>query len=146
MDAQAAPFELVLELVGGRLVVVAGDHDAGDVHAPVVEVVDELHGVGVVGDAEVGAHFPALDVAGVDAEDDFGLVPELVEEAHFHVGIVAGQHAGGVVVEEELAAELQEQLVVAADAFEDAGGLFAQIEVVVESDGGGHGAAFISGR
>jgi hypothetical protein len=37
---------------------------------PVAQVVDQLQRVGVVGDAEVGPHLLALDVAGVDAEDD----------------------------------------------------------------------------
>jgi hypothetical protein len=137
-DAQAAAFEPAAELVGGGLAVVAGDDDGGDGDVAVVEIVDELHGVGVVGDAEIGAHFAAFDVAGVDAQDDFGLVLELMEQAHLDVGVVAGQDAGGVEVEEELAAEFQEELVGGARAFEDAGGLLAQVALVVESGGAAH--------
>ena len=103
-------------------------------HSP--QVVDELHGVGVVGDAEVGPHLLALDVAGVDAEQDVGLVLELLEEPHLDVGIEAGQDPGGVVVEEELAAELEVELAgEAAHALEDGSLLLFEVGGVVESDG-----------
>ena len=76
------------------------------------QVVDQLQGVDVVGDAEVGPDLLPLDVAGVDAEQDVGLVLELLEQPHLDVGVEAGQDAGGVIVEEQLAAELQVELVV----------------------------------
>ena len=103
-----------------------------------MEVVHEFHGVGIVGDAEVGAHFAAFDVAGMDAEDNFGLVAQLVEEPHFDVGVVAGQDASGVEVIEQFAAEFEEELVGGFEAFADAGRLGIQVEAVVESGGAGH--------
>ena len=55
------------------------------------------------------------------------------EEAHLHVRIIAGQDPRGVIVEDELAAELQvEPLVEALRALEDLGLLLAllfQIEM-----------------
>ena len=86
--------------------------------------------------AEIGPHLLPLDVAGVDAEDDIRLAPELLEEPHLDVGVVAGQDPGGMVVEEELAAELEVELVLeAAHPFEDGFLLFLEVVGVVESDG-----------
>ena len=114
VDPDAAALQLVLEDLGGELVGEAGDDHGAQGDAPGGQVVDQLQGVGVVGDAEVGAHFFALDVAGIDAEDDVGLVLQLLQQAHLDVGVEAGQDAGGVVVVEQLAAELQVELVVEA--------------------------------
>ena len=125
VDPDAPPLELVLEDPGRGLVVEPGDDDGPDLDAPLAQVVDELHGVDVVGDAEIGPHLLPLDVAGVDAEEDIGLVLELLEEPHLDVGIVAGQDPGGVIVEEELAAEFEVELVrEAAHPLEDGSLLF----------------------
>ena len=129
------PLELVLEDPGGRLVVEAGDDHGPDLDPPLAQVVDELHGVDVVGVPEVGPHLLALDVAGVDAEEEIGLAPELLEELHLDVRIVAGQDPGGVVVEEELAAEFEVELVgEAAHPLEDGLLLFLEVVGVVEAD------------
>ena len=85
---------------------------AHHIDAPAAEVVDQLHGVGIVGDAEIGADFFSLDVPGIDAEQDVGLVLELLDQPHLHIRIVAGKDAGGVVVEQQLSAELEVELVV----------------------------------
>ena len=74
------------------LVVEAGDHDSANLEAARAEVVDELEGVGIVGDAEVGPDFAPVDVAGVDAEDNLRVARELLEQPHFDVGIETGQH------------------------------------------------------
>ena len=63
-----------MKIAGGRLVVEPGDDHGPDLDAPLAQVVDELHGVDVVGDAEIGPHLLPLDVAGVDAEEEIGLV------------------------------------------------------------------------
>ncbi len=114
VDGDAAALEPGLEHAGRRLVLEAGDDHGPHQEAPVAQVVDELEGVGVVGDAEVGAHLALLDGARVDADDDLGLVLELLQQADLDVGVVAGQDAGGVEVEGDLAAELEIEL--AADA------------------------------
>ncbi len=80
---------LFLNRLGRGLVVEAGDDHGPDVDAPLAEVVDQLQRVGVVGDAEIRPDLLALDVAGVDAEDDVGLVLELLQQPHLDVGIVA---------------------------------------------------------
>ena len=139
VDRDAAVLQAGAELLGPELAGEAGDHHAADEQAPGAEVVDQLEGVGVVGDAEVGAHLLALDVAGVDAEDDLGLVLEGLQEAELHVRIVAGQAAGGVEVVHQLAAELEVELAVRGGAALDLLRLFLQVLLVVESDFLGHG-------
>ena len=135
VDRDAPALELVPELHRRGLVLEAGDDHRADVEPPLPQVVDELEGVGVVGDTEVGAHLLAFDVPGVNAQDDVDLVLQLLEEAHLDVGIVARQDPRRVVVVEELAAELQEELVAELpDALEDRGGLLRKVLLVVEPD------------
>jgi hypothetical protein len=90
-----------------------------------------------------GPDLPALDVPGVDAEEDVGLVLELLEKAHLDVRVEAGQHPSGVHVVDDLAAEFEIELVLElADAVQDGRGLLAEIFFVVESDACRHEASF----
>jgi len=130
-----APLELVLELDGAGLFVEPRDHHAAQFDPPIAQVVDQLHRVRVVGDAEVRPHLLAFDGPGMDAQQDLGLVLQLRQQTHFDVGIEARQHAGCVVVKQQLAAELQVQFVVeAAYAFQDGRRLFFQVLAVVKAD------------
>jgi hypothetical protein len=75
----------------------------------------------------------SASVTRVDADDDLGLVGQLVQQAHLDVGVEAGQDAGGVVIEDQLAAELQVELVVeASDALQNRFGLLFEVLLVVE--------------
>jgi hypothetical protein len=135
IDGNPAAFELVLELHGPGLVVKPGDHDAPQLDPPLAQVVDQLHRVGVVRDAEVGPHLFPFDGPGMDAQQDLGLVLELCQQTHLDVGVVAGQHASGVIVEQEFPAELQVQFIAkAAHAFENRRGLLFQVLPVVKAD------------
>ena len=127
VHAHAAPLQAVLELLGGLLPVEARDDHGPNGDVPPAQVVDHLQRVGVVGDAEVPPDSPPLDVPRVDAQDDVGLVRQVGQEAHLHVRVIAGQHPRGVVVEDQLAAELQVELAAEAlHALEDLGVLFAE--------------------
>ena len=135
IDFDAAAGEFVHEGAHGGLVLVAGDHDRLDVEPPVAEVVDGAHGVGIVGEAEVGAHFFLFDVAGVDADDDVDLVLEFLEQSDFRVGIKPRQDACRVEVADQLPAEFQIEFVVEfTGPFQDRLGLFLQIFLAVESE------------
>ena len=111
-------------------------------YVALLEVVDQFDRIRVVGDAEIRADLLALDVAGEDAQDDVGLVLEVVQQAHLDARVEPGQNARGVHVEQQLAAELQVELVAGGfHAFEDRGGLLGEVLLVVESNspgGGGH--------
>ncbi len=132
-DPDVAPLELVLELLCRGLVLEARDHDPEDADAPVAQVVDELECVGIVGDAEVRADLLSLDVARKDAEQQVHLVLEVLKEPELDVGVVAGQHAGRVVIEEELPAELEVEAVVGLpDPLQDLRRLLLDVLLVVE--------------
>ena len=80
---------------------------------------------------------------GVDDDDDLHVVHQLLEHADLGVGLETGQHARGMVVVEQLAAELQVQLAAElVDAVADVLGLQRDVLVVVESLAHGRGAPF----
>ena len=113
---------------------VHGHADAAHEQPPLLEGVDEAQHVQVVGDAVVAAHLAAHDVFGADDDDDLGLVLQLQQHLQLGVRLETGQHTGGVVVIEQLAAEFQIQLVVElCDPLADVLGLHLQVFVVVKS-------------
>jgi len=117
------------------LAVVLRDDDAADVEADGAEGVDQAHDVEIVGDAEIAAALVHLDVRGVDGDDDFRLILELQQHLHLAVGLEAGQHARGVIVVEQLAAELEVQLAAeGVHSFEDPLGLKLEIFFIVKTD------------
>jgi len=140
IDGDVLHLHLLGEAVGDGAFTVAAENQGRCGDAPVAQVVDGAHGSEVIGHAEVAADAPALEVPAVDAEDDLDLVLEPLQQAHLDVGIVAGEHSGGVEVEGELAAELQIELaVVLLDTLQNGGGLFGEIPLVVEGlSGHGH--------
>jgi len=107
VNRDPSSFQLVAEGLSGGLPFEAGDHNGPYVETVLAQVVDQLEGVGVVGDPEIRPNLAAVDIAGVDAENDLGLVGEPLQEAHFHIGIEPRQDTSGVVVVQQLAAELQ---------------------------------------
>ena len=124
-------------LVGDRLGLagVARDHDAADGEAHAAEDVHEAKDVLAVGDADVRAPLALLDVVGVEGEQHLGVVGELVEHAGLGVGREAGEHAAGVVVIEELSAELEVELAPElVDALANVRGLHLDVLVVVKAD------------
>ena len=138
-DPDVSPLEFVLEECGCRLVIEAGNDDRAHIDAPTPQVVDQLHCVGVVGNAEVGPNLFALDVPRINAEQNVRLILEFPDQPHFHVGIVARKHAGRMVIEEELPAELEIELVVELlHTLDNFRRLFLDVALVVESDSAGH--------
>jgi len=135
VDPDASPLELVLEQVRRRLALEPGDDDPDHMNAPSFEIVDELHGIGVVRDTEIGPDLLALDITRKDTQDDVCLVSQPVQEPHLHVRVIAGQDPCGMVVVHELAPELEVKLVVEPlYPLEDTPRLFLQITLVVEAD------------
>jgi len=132
INLDPSPFQLVLEQHGRRLAVETGDDDTQHVDPPRLEIVDQFHRVGVVGDAEIRPDLFPLDVAGVDAQQDIGLVFQLLQEPHLDVGIVSGQNPGGVIVVEQLASEFEIELTVETlHAVKNASCLFPDIKFIV---------------
>ena len=126
--------EPLAEQVGVGLVGVAGDDHASHFEAHGAEDVHEAQHVLIVGDAEVAAHLRALDVVGVDGDDDLHVVLHRLQHGDLRVRLEAGQHARGMVVVEELTAELEIELAAKLlDPLADTLGLQLDVLVVVES-------------
>ena len=88
----AAAFQFVLKSPGGELARKTGDDHRAQRDAPGGQIVDQLQGVGIIGDAEVGADLFPFDVTGEDAQQDVGLVLELLQQPHLHVGVETREH------------------------------------------------------
>jgi len=89
------------------LILKARDDNAQYIDVPKPQIIDQLQGVRIVGDAEIGPNLLPFNISRIDAKEYIRLVFECLEEPHLHVGIVSGQHAGRVEIEEELAPELK---------------------------------------
>ena len=99
--------EALFELLCGLLAAAVGDGHAAHIEADGLEGVDEAQKVVVICDAEVAAALAALDIVGGDDDDDLRFVLHLQKHPHLAVRLKAGQYSRGVVVVEELAAELE---------------------------------------
>ena len=125
----------VHEHVRRRLAGVLGERDAAHVQAEVPEHVHQADDIGVIGDAQIAAQLVLLDVVGIDGDHDFRLIPELQQHLDLVVRRKAGQHAGGMVIVKQLAAELQIQLAAKGlDALANARRLQLNVLLTVETD------------
>ena len=136
VDRDAQRLELALEVLGLTVVISPlGHDDAAHVEPVAAEGVDVAQQVVLVGDAQVRADLVAGEVLGVDRHDDLDLVGQLGEHDDLVVRSEARQHARGVHVVNELAAELQIELAAELGAaLRDVAGLHPQVLVAVESD------------
>ena len=98
------------EGVRRRLSGVLGDDHRAHIEAKVAEHVDETQHIGVVADAQIAAHLVLFNVTGADGDDDLHVVLQGLQHPDLAVRLEARQHAGGVIVVKQLAAELQIQL------------------------------------
>ncbi len=132
---QAQLFQLVLEGLHHRLAGVAGDDHRADEQAEAPEGVDEPQHILVIGDAQVAPDLVFHDVAGVDGDDDLGLVCQGLEHLDLAVRRKARQHAARVIIVKQLAAQLQIQLLTEqSDPFPDMRRLHFNVFGVVKSD------------
>ena len=87
-------------------------------------------------DAQVAPDLVFLDVCGVNGNEDLHVVLQLLEHPDLAVRLESRQHPGGVVVGEQLAAELQIQLAAElGDALFDLLGLGGEVLLIVKTDG-----------
>ena len=110
LDAHA--LQTVAELVGGTLTVVVGDDDGAHHEVAAHKLVAQTEHVLVVGDAQIGTHLVLLNIVGTHHDDNLQLVAQLSEHPQLRVGLETGEHTRGVMVVEELAAQLQIELAV----------------------------------
>ena len=117
-----------------------GQHHVVDQETAVTEDVDEAEGVLLVGDGEVGADLAALQVTGIEADDDLDVFLDVLQHRDLVIRREAGQDAGGVVVVEELAAHFEVEFPTDLLApLVDVLGLELDVLLAVETDAVGHG-------
>jgi len=110
------------------------DDDGTDIDIPAAEFIDQLHCVRVVGNTKISPDLFTFDVACVYAQQDIGFIPEMLDQPHFYVGIIARQDAGSVIVKQELPPELKVKLIVKTiHAFKYLSPLLLDILIVVEA-------------
>ena len=97
-DFYAPPFQLVLEQGCCRLAFETGNDNTEHIHAPALEIIDELQCIGVIGDAEISSYLFSLYIACIDAQHDICLVLEFVQESNLYIRIISGQDSGRVIV------------------------------------------------
>ena len=135
VDRDTQGLQALFELVRDALSPVVGDDHAADEEPDAAEGVDQAERILVIGDAQVAAALAALNVVGRDGDDDLRLLLHLQQHLHLAVRLKAREHAGGVIVVEKLAAELQIQLAAElGDPVPDLLGLELYVFVVVKTD------------
>ena len=135
IDRHAERGQTLFEGVRSRLTGVLRDHDRADIEPQIAEHVDEPQHIGVVADAQVAPHLVLLNITGADGHDDLHVVLQRPQHPDLAVRLKPRQHAGGVVVVKQLAAELEVQLAAEVrDALLDVRRLGRNVFVVVKSD------------
>ena len=109
LDAHA--LETLAVGVGAGLTVVVGDHHGIHHETTAQELLAQAEHIHIIGDAQVATHLVLFDVDGADDDDDLGNINQLGEHLQLTVGLETGQHAAGVEVVEELAAEFEIQFI-----------------------------------
>ena len=110
VDLDAEALKPLLEQLRRRLTAVVGYDHAADEKADAAERVNEPESVFIIGYAEVAAALVALDIVGGNGDYDLRLVLHFKQHLHLAVRLEARQNARGMVVVEQLAAELKVQL------------------------------------
>ena len=91
LEAELLEFVAVADGIG--LTFKLGDDNAADIKAVASEGIDETQDIHVVCDAEVSPHLVLLYIPGIDCDDDFGFVLQLLEHADLTVRFEPLQHS-----------------------------------------------------
>ena len=102
--------ELFAQRVNLRFTLIAGDNDTGDGNRDLRELAKKAKHVLPIGAANVGANLARGNVAGGHGDNDLAVVRDGLKGADFYIRLKAGEHAAGMVIVEQLAAELQVEL------------------------------------
>src|SRR5210317_842977 len=134
VDLDIASLQFVSEDINRGLIFKASDNHGSDIDPPATQVIDLSHDVNIIGDPEICPHFPTFDVTCIDTQDDICVPLEFLQQLHLDVGGKAGQDPGSVVIEHDLAAELQVKLVIKLlNSLQDLFVLLLEIFFVVET-------------
>ena len=133
LDAQR--LEPLFKCVGHRLPLIAGEHHTAYVQADGAEFIHQPQNIQIIGDAQVAPQLIFFNIASIDDNDHFHLMPQLEQHPQLAIGLEAGQHAGGMIIVKQLTAEFQIQFTAELrDPVTDMLGLHAQVLVVIKPD------------
>jgi hypothetical protein len=110
IGADAELLEPLAEGVRSTLAVILGDDDAADIQADCGKSVDLAENLLIVGDAEIATDLVFFDVAGIDDNDDLGLILELRQHPDLGIRLESRQPAGGMGIVKKFSAELKVKL------------------------------------
>ena len=109
-DLDTASLKLALKGMGLVIgITPARDDNIAHVQPVFAEHIDVTEDVVFVGDSQVFTHLAALEIQGVDGDDNFGLVSKLCKHDNLVIRGESGKNARGVHVVNKLAAKLQVQ-------------------------------------
>ena len=106
----AKTFQTVAIHVSAALPIVVSDDYAANQEATILELSTQAKHVLVVGDSQILAHLVLLDVEGTDYDDDLSRIAQLLQHAKLAVWLETWKNSAGMIVVEELSAQLHIQL------------------------------------
>ncbi len=109
IDLHSESVQAFLELLGRRLSRIMCDDHTADKESDAGKRVDQTKDVLVISDTQISSAFILLDRVRADDQNDLGLVLELQEHLYLAVRLETRKHAGGMIIVEKFAAELQIQ-------------------------------------
>lgn len=95
---------------GTALAIVMGNDHAVHHKAPILELRPQAQHVFVIGNAQILTDLVLLNIEGADDDDYLSTGTQLLEHPELAVGLESGQYSAGMMVVEELAAQLKVQL------------------------------------
>ena len=88
---------------------ILGEHHAAHIQPKLTECINQAQHFVIIGNTQVSAHFICLNITGIDGDNDFYIVFQLLQHANFAVRLKPRQHTRRMKIVKQLAAKLQIQ-------------------------------------
>ena len=105
-------FQLVTESISCRLTRILRNNNRTHIDIELVEFINQTKDLLVVGNAKVTTSLRVLDIAGINSNNHFDLIFELLKELDFIVRFITRKDAGSVEIFQHLTTKLQVELAV----------------------------------
>ena len=126
--------QLILEAFDGFLASVLRNNNAAYIQALSAVSLHQTQHVQIIGQAEVMTHLVIFNIVGIYGNNHFCLVCQLQEHLQLTVRSKARQHAGSMIIIEQLAAEFQIKLIAKfTNALSDMLRLHGQIFLIIKA-------------
>ena len=105
-------FQLITESIGCRLTRILCNNNRTHIDIELVELINQTKDLLVVGDAKVTTSLRMLDIAGINSNNHFDLIFELLKELDFIVRFITREDTGSMEIFQHLTTKLQVELAV----------------------------------